>query len=84
MTSAEGVDFLVAVAVADIVSDVGIGCNRLVVIERCVMILRIDFKFSIYIFNQNKRKMRKMKNVKNVKNAKNAKNVKKYFNCNNK
>jgi hypothetical protein len=39
--------------VADIVIVV-IGCNRAVVIERCVMISRIGFKFSIYIFNHNK------------------------------
>jgi hypothetical protein len=43
-----------------VAADIVIGCNRLVVIERCVMILRIGFKFSIYIFNQNKRKMQKM------------------------
>ena len=52
------------------------------------MILRIGFKFSIYIFIQNKRKNAKnAKNAiyeKNAKNAKNVKNVKKYFNCNNK
>jgi hypothetical protein len=40
----------VDLAVADIV----IVCNRLVVFDTCVMILRIGFKFSIYIFNQNK------------------------------
>jgi hypothetical protein len=53
--------------VADIVIVV-IGCNRAVVIERCVMISRIGFKFSIYIFNRNnsKKEKRKKKNVKKV------------------
>ena len=41
------------------------------------MILRIDFKFSIYVFNRIQIKMQKnVKNAKMQKNAKNAKNVK--------
>ena len=51
-----GAVFLEAI-VADIVIVVVIGCNRVVVIERCVMISRIGLKFSIYIFNRNKSKM---------------------------
>jgi hypothetical protein len=62
---------LVAGAAAEVADIVIIGCKRRSIIERCVMILRIDFKFSIYIFNQNKCKcLKKLKKENEERNEK--------------